>query len=107
MDVEITVWAVNATTPPQSVAKLEQTSAASATDEATAVAERQMFDPALGQSVSARVVQRDSLEARQSVTGPAAITEDETTIIIPSSGRAVRQSDGCIDVIVGNSQATT
>ena len=107
MDVEITVWAVNATTPPQSVAKLEQTSAASATDEATAVAERQMFDPALGQSVSARVVQRDSLEARQSVTGPAAITEDETTIIIPSSGRAVRQSDGCIDVIVGNSQANT
>ena len=107
MDVEITVWAVNATTPPQSVAKLEQTSAASATDEATAVAERQMFDPALGQSVSARVVQRDALEARQSVTGPAAITEDETTIIIPSSGRAVRQSDGCIDVIVGNSQATT
>ena len=107
MDVEITVWAVNATTPPQSVAKLEQTSAASAAVEATAVSERQMFDPALGQSVSARVVQRDSLEARQSVTGPAAITEDETTIIIPSTGRAVRQSDGCIDVIIGNSQATT
>ena len=30
--------------------------------------------------------------------GPAAITEDETTIILPSSRTAIRQPDGCIDV---------
>ena len=32
------------------------------------------------------------------VSGPAAITENETTIILPSSRQAIRQSDGCIDV---------
>ncbi len=103
MDVEITVWAVNATTPPQPVTLLDQVDTASATGEAEAAGERQMFDPALGKAVAARVVLRDSVKARQMVNGPAAITEDETTIIVPSSGRALRQSDGCIDVIVGNS----
>jgi N-methylhydantoinase A len=32
--------------------------------------------------------------------GPAVITEDETTIIVPSSRIAVRQPDGCIDLRV-------
>ena len=30
--------------------------------------------------------------------GPAAITEDETTIILPASRHAIRQADGCIDI---------
>jgi len=98
MDVEITVWAVNATTPPQAVAKLEQVSAKKS-EEASSAEERQMFDPALGESVTTRVVLRDSVQTGQSVTGPAAITEDETTIIVPSSRRAIRQSDGCIDML--------
>ena len=98
MDVEITVWAVNATTPPQAVAKLEQVSATKS-EEASSAEERQMFDPALGESVTTRVVLRDSVQTGQSVTGPAAITEDETTIIVPSSRRAIRQSDGCIDML--------
>ena len=98
MDVEITVWAVNATTPPQAVAKLEQVSAKKS-EEASSAEERQMFDPALGESVTTRVVLRDSVQTGQTVTGPAAITEDETTIIVPSSRRAIRQSDGCIDMV--------
>jgi len=98
MDVEITVWAVNATTPPQAVAKLEQVSATKS-EEASSAEDRQMFDPALGESVTTRVVLRDSVQTGQSVTGPAAITEDETTIIVPSSRRAIRQSDGCIDML--------
>jgi len=98
MDVEITVWAVNATTPPQQVAKLEQVTAKKS-EEASSAEERQMFDPALGESVTTRVVLRDSVQTGQSVTGPAAITEDETTIIVPSSRRAIRQSDGCIDML--------
>ena len=98
MDVEITVWAVNATTPPQPVAKLEQVTATKS-EEASSAEDRQMFDPALGESVTTRVVLRDSVQTGQSVTGPAAITEDETTIIVPSSRRAIRQSDGCIDML--------
>ncbi|MBX2837117.1 MAG: hydantoinase/oxoprolinase family protein [Gammaproteobacteria bacterium] len=103
MDVEITVWAVNATTPPQTVEKLEQaqtklTSAKNA-DQASATGERQIFDSAVGESVTSQVVLRDSVQTGQTIDGPAAITEDETTIIVPSSRRAIRQSDGCIDMV--------
>jgi N-methylhydantoinase A len=30
--------------------------------------------------------------------GPAVITEDETTIIVPASRRVIALADGCIDV---------
>ena len=32
------------------------------------------------------------------VTGPALITEDETTIVIPASRRAIARPDGSIDI---------
>lgn len=95
MDVEITVWAVNATTPPQTVARIAAQAPAAA---APVDGSRSIFDPALGQTTDAAIVLRDAMEAGQTVQGPAAITEDETTIILPSSRRAMRQPDGCIDI---------
>jgi N-methylhydantoinase A len=95
MDVEITVWSVNATTPPEKVARVEEQAAG---DAATVNNRRQMFDPALGTTVDAAVILRDKMQIGQMVQGPAAITEDETTIIMPSSRHAIRQLDGCIDV---------
>ena len=95
MDVEMTVWSVNATTPSPVV---EQVIALSPSSEAEYTESRSMFDPAKGQSLDSAIVLRDSLEPGQSVTGPAAIIEDETTIILPSSRTAIRQSDGCIDI---------
>ena len=38
------------------------------------------------------------MAAGQFVAGPAAITEAETTIIVPTGFTAVAQPDGCIDV---------
>jgi N-methylhydantoinase A len=32
------------------------------------------------------------------VQGPAAITEDETTIIVPAGFTATGRADGCIDI---------
>lgn len=95
MDIEITVWSVNATTPSEVVARV-----ALATDGQAApiAAERQVFDPALSQFTNAAVVIREAMQPGAHVEGPAAITEDETTIIIPSSRRAIRQPDGCIDI---------
>ena len=97
MDIEITVWAVNVATavPEQKQiteaafkdAKLAQTSG-----------QRDLFDAALGAPIGASIVQRADLRHGQIVHGPAIITEDETTIIIPASGKAIAQSDGCIDV---------
>jgi N-methylhydantoinase A len=99
MDVEITVWAVNATTPPESV---ERFCDASEGKPAAVSSTRNIFDPALGKSLEASIVLRNEMQTGQTVCGPAAITEDETTIILPSSRRAIRQADGCIDVMRKN-----
>jgi N-methylhydantoinase A len=97
MDIEITVWSVNATTPPEKVAPVEAT-------ESRAVAEasgtRQLFDAGLGAFASAQVVERSNLKSGHTVQGPAALTEDETTIIIPDSRAAIQRPDGCIDIVL-------
>jgi N-methylhydantoinase A len=96
METEITVWSVNATTPPQipdpvNVRKLETS--------AQGCGSRELFDPALAVTAPASIVDRSSLQPGHGIEGPAAITEDETTIIVPSSRIAIAQEDGCIDLI--------
>tara|TARA_R100000365_G_C2701026_1_gene39531 strand:- start:432 stop:617 length:186 start_codon:yes stop_codon:yes gene_type:complete len=59
-----------------------------------------MFDPALAEYCEADVVLRAQMAPGQTAQGPAAITEDETTIILPASRRAICQPDGCIDITV-------
>ncbi|MBM2292984.1 hydantoinase/oxoprolinase family protein [Sulfitobacter pseudonitzschiae] len=104
MDVEITVWSVNATTPPEDVARVTVTNAKVA---AKAQGTRDVFDAAAGRFTKANVVERADLTDGHFVQGPAAMTEDETTIIIPSSRFAIRQPDGCIDIATGVANATT
>jgi len=95
MSIEITVWSVNSSTLKPVV---ETVTELTASTQATASGSRDLFDPAPGQTVDAAIVLRDDLEPGHFINGPAAITEDETTIILPSSRQAIRQSDGCIDV---------
>ncbi len=97
LDIEITVWAVNATTPPEAVAPI---AVSRTTGSAPVTSHRQIFDPALGSYQNAAIIQRDGMDTGATAEGPAAITEDETTIIIPTSRRAIRQPDGCIDITV-------
>ena len=96
MDIEITVWSVNATTLAE---KIEPVQTLPAGAKIPANGHRSIFDPAQGQSFESSVVLRAGLQPGDLVSGPAAITEDETTIILPRSRQAVRQSDGCIDVV--------
>ena len=96
MDIEITVWSVNATTLAE---KIEPVQTLPAGTKIPANGHRSIFDPAQGQSLESSVVLRAGLQPGDLVPGPAAITEDETTIILPQSRQAVRQSDGCIDVV--------
>ena len=98
MDIEITVWAVNATTPPQVVSKVLAAEPDQPAHLPTAT--RSLFDPARGDVVTASVVQRHELAPGDRLSGPAAIIEDETTIIVPSSRQALCQTDGCIDVLL-------
>ncbi|MCP4764925.1 MAG: hydantoinase/oxoprolinase family protein [Gammaproteobacteria bacterium] len=96
MDIEITVWSANATTLPAPVEMVQQQAETGA---AESVGMRQIFDPALGKAVASSIVLRDKLDVGLSVPGPAAITEDETTIVLPSSRMAIGQPDGCIDIL--------
>ncbi|MCP4875088.1 MAG: hydantoinase/oxoprolinase family protein [Gammaproteobacteria bacterium] len=96
MDIEITVWSVNSTTLAEPAEPVETLSGEVKT---LSNGQRSIFDPALGTVVDSSIVLRSGLEPGDLVSGPAAITEDETTIILPSSRQAVRQSDGCIDVV--------
>lgn len=96
MDIEITVWSVNATTPPEEVARIETTKGA---NPIAINGTRQLFDAASGKYLDAQVIDRRIMETGQRVHGPAAITESETTIIVPRSRDAIRQMDGCIDVV--------
>ncbi len=95
LDVEITVWSVNATTPAEAVSRVGV--AAGGRPHAVDTT-RRLFDPAEGRETEAAVVARDALDSGVPVAGPAAIVEAETTVIVPSSRRAVRQTDGCIDI---------
>ncbi len=96
MDIEITVWSVNATTPPEEVARVSETQAAgTAAQEGT----RPLFDAAKAQYLDASIIRRDLMQTGQCAHGPAAVTEAETTIIVPASRYAIRQPDGCIDVV--------
>jgi N-methylhydantoinase A len=95
MDIEITVWSVNATTPPETVARVAEDTGSSI---ATIHEDRKLFDPALAEFVNASVVLRDDMAVGATSQGPSVITEDETTIIVPSSRTAVRQPDGCLDL---------
>ena len=96
MDVEITVWAVNATTPKALAERLTPPADAGA---APADEKRRLFDGAMAKAVDARVIARVSLKPGQSLAGPAVITEDETTVIVPSSRTAFAEADGTLSLV--------
>ena len=105
--MEITVWAVNATTPPQAVERLKEHSATvnvagsnagSKTVTGSSKETRHLHNASTGEMVAAAVVERAELKNGDRVSGPAVITEDETTIIMPMHYHGVCQSDGCIDL---------
>ena len=95
MDVEITVWSVNATTPPEQVTQIALAKDAGG---AKSAGRRALFDPALAAVTDAQVILRGAMTAGQTVQGPAVVTEDETTIIVPTSRQVIAQPDGTIDM---------
>lgn len=95
MSVEMTVWSVNAATRSPPVTPVEPLSSSG---NATAGSARDIYDPASDRFVEATVLARDALDVGVGVSGPAAITERETTTIVSSTRSAVVQADGCIDV---------
>ena len=102
MDVEITGWAVDASTEPEPVDPVESVPDAG---DVPPGAVRALFDPALGRAVEASIVERASIRPGARVPGPALIVEDETTIVVPSSRAATVRADGCVDVALAGGDA--
>lgn len=95
MDIEITVWAVNATTEAAKADALGKTPQG---QPAVVESTRALFDPVQGTVADASVVLRGTLRPGDTVAGPALITEDETTIVVPNSRTAIARPDGTIDI---------
>ena len=62
--------------------------------------QRALFDAALGHAHPAAIYDRASLPLGTQVQGPALITEEETTTVLPLSRQARILGDGCIDITV-------
>ncbi|MGO4671721.1 hydantoinase/oxoprolinase family protein [Bosea sp. 2YAB26] len=102
LDIEITVWAVNASTAKTVPVRAEGLGALAPL---TATAQREVFDPALGVRVTAGVFARSEVAIGRLVAGPCVIVEDETTIIVPAGCAATCRSDGCIEVFKQSTDA--
>ena len=94
LDIEITVWSVNTTTPSQPVERAVETDG----DEVAVIDGKcSFFDAAEGSFVHGYRYKRGPyFKAGSYIDFPAMIVEDETTVIVPVSRRAVCQPDGCI-----------
>ena len=92
--VEITVWAVNATTPVTAPPLTPPATGQSQVSTET----RALFSPTLGQMVAAATTDRAVMTDGKTIHGPAIITESETTIIVPAGFVATGRADGCIDI---------
>ncbi len=96
LEIEITIWALNATT---TVAKVARIKAPRNLHVVKPKGTRMLFDASAGKPVKATVLQRALMKAGDRISGPAIITEDETTIIVPGRRFAVMHSDGTLDVV--------
>jgi len=102
MAVEITVWSVNAFTP---VPKAEKLKAINAKCNAKATGTRVLFDAGLGVRVDADEFRREDLLVGSTATGPAVITENETTVVVPASRAIIACADGTLDIHTRNDPA--
>ncbi len=96
MDIEITVWSVNATTPPEPVAPAEL---AQELKTATISGKCRFFDPNVGKALSTYKYDRTRLKPGRVINRAALIYEEETTVVVPQSRHALIQPDGCIDLL--------
>jgi len=95
MAAEVTVWSVNAFTPPPAV---QPVAPARPLNAVAATGQRPLFDPGLGRLIPAAVAPRAAFRPGSHVQGPAIVTEDETTVILPASRALIAQADGCLDM---------
>ena len=95
MQVEATLWSVNAFTRQE---RTSPVTASAHTHTPSAEMMRDMFDPAAGRFMSAAIIPRTEMTAGAGIEGAAIIVEDETSVIIPDSRVALSHDDGSIEL---------
>jgi N-methylhydantoinase A len=103
LEAEITVWSVNAFTPPQSTVLVTAMPRGS---DVPVHGRRALFDAALGRMTDAAVLSRSDFTPGSVIHGPAVVTEDETTLILPTSRSLIAQPDGCLDMHISSQKQT-
>ncbi|MDJ0628366.1 MAG: hydantoinase/oxoprolinase family protein [Rhodobacter sp.] len=93
LEVEITNWALNISSPVPPVARVTPPSRNA---KAPVNRIRPMFDAALRREVGAREVLRDAMPIGACLDGPAVIVEDETSTIVTDAYRVTMQADGAL-----------
>ena len=94
-DIEITVWSLNAKAGHYFEKPIKITQQK---DELLSTETRDIFDPALGDFITAGVLERNLLTDSKSLKGPAILVEDETTVIVPAGFCAEGNEDSSITV---------
>ena len=92
---EVTVWSVNAMTPPAPVSPLSDPPADT---EAPADGKRPLFDQGTGRAAEAAVIARTVMADGATAPGPALVTEAETTSVVPAGARVRRLADGTLEI---------
>ncbi|KAA2311795.1 hydantoinase/oxoprolinase family protein [Puniceibacterium sp. HSS470] len=91
--VEITNWSLTIATPLPPATPLRRLTD---THAAPTGRTRQIYDAALRKTVTAQEVARPDMTPGTHLSGPAVITEDETTTIVTSAFTATAQTDGSL-----------
>lgn len=95
MEVEATVWSVNAYTH---IEKAQLVDEPASIKQVSGSASRNLFDPGLGKAVSAQVVLRDELNTGDTLLGPCVVTEAETAIVVHDNREILNHADGTLDM---------
>ncbi len=91
--VEITNWSLTIATPLPPAVPLQRLTE---THPAPTGRTREIYDAALRKTVTAQEVSRPDMTPGTHLSGPAVITEDETTTIVTSAFTATAQTDGSL-----------
>ena len=95
MEIEATVWSVNAYTEQAATHRLAEVGTPT---HVKAEASRMVFDPATAQQHAAGIIPRDRMQSGSIAHGPVVITEDETSVIVPNSRAITAHEDGTLDM---------
>lgn len=94
IDVEVLSWTLTISAPTETtVRKAEEVTKQAATAQSGT---QSLFDPAAAAQVEARVFLREQLVPGDQISGPALITEDQTTTVLTSSYDAMIDARGYI-----------